>query len=79
MWAPGTLVYIYGIHTWAVLGRTPHDNEKRPKAIAALVIATRETGFGTKGHKWDSLILTHGVVIEVNDVWKKLHMFRTCE
>lgn len=43
-----------------------------------LVISVTKTGFGTKGNKWDALLLTHSGLITVNNAWKTDRQYTWC-
>lgn len=51
-------------------GRRGSLSDPRQKARLGLVISVRQTGYGTKGPKWDALLLTSDRLIELKDVWK---------
>lgn len=74
MWSPGTLLHIKSQRVDDVLERRGvrgiHADNKRRKARLALVIGVNETGYGTKGPKWDALILSCDRLVELKDVWK---------
>jgi len=65
MWAPGTLLQIK---------RSYDDNfrrvDSRQPVNLAIVISVRQTGYGTKGDKWDALIMRSGELMQLKDAWK---------
>ena len=42
----------------------------RYRAKLALIISVRETGYGTKGPKWDALVMSGGTLVEITGAWK---------
>lgn len=73
MWSPGTLLHVRSQRVDAVFEggrRGSIGSDKRRKARLALVISVRQTGYGTKGPKWDALLLSHDRLLELKDVWK---------
>lgn len=79
MWSPGTFLHVKGKHIEDVFDRGDKRSWKRAeqntKTRFGLVISVRETGYGTKGPKWDALILSHGRLIELRDAWQLEDMF----
>jgi hypothetical protein len=73
MWSPGTFLHLRKEYVNSILGFS--RSSTAPRATTALVIAIRETGFGTRGRKWDALLLINGYIFEVEDAWKKEDMF----
>lgn len=74
MWSPGTLLHVRSQRVDDVFERGgsrgfPTGNKRR-KGKLALVISVRQTGYGTKGPKWDALILGMDRLIELKDVWR---------
>lgn len=74
MWSPGTLLHVRSERVDAVFERGGERSfstgNKRRKAKLALVISVSKTGYGTKGDKWDALILGSDRLIHLRDVWK---------
>lgn len=73
MWSPGTLLHIKSQRVDDVVDRggvRGFNVNKRRKAKLALVISVRQTGYGTKGPKWDALLLACGRIVGLKDVWK---------
>lgn len=74
MWSPGTLLHVKSQRVDDVFERGgqrgfPTGNKRR-KAKLALVISVRQTGYGTKGPKWDVLLLGADRLVELRDVWR---------
>lgn len=74
MWSPGTLLHVRSQRVDDVFERGARKaqsvNNRRRKARLALVISVRQTGYGTKGPKWDVLLLASDRLLELKDVWK---------
>lgn len=74
MWSPGTLLHVRSERVDDVFERGGQrsfpSNRKRRKAKLALVISVRQTGYGTKGPKWDVLLLGADRLVELRDVWR---------
>lgn len=59
MWKPGDMLE-YPVYDLQV------DDE-----FPALIIAVRDTGWGTLGQKWDGVLLCRGRIVSVREAWRK--------
>ncbi len=75
MWKPGTLLYTTNATVLRRCCQSADDESWRPRY--ALVLSVRKTGYGTKGNKWDALLLAEGKVFAFDDAWKQADGIRT--
>lgn len=77
MWKPGTLLRVK-------LGRLAESRfagvfVEQAKPQFAIVISVTETGYGTKGIKWNALALADARLITLINAWKREGWFQVCQ
>lgn len=61
MWNPGDMLII----------PVYDDKAGIDDDFVAIVVAVKDTGWGTLGQKWDALILHRERIVTVRDAWRK--------
>jgi hypothetical protein len=75
MWVPGTMLRLRNVQA-RLVGATPTDVDDEgcnvwPTYTYALVVAIKETGYGTRGKKFDALVVADGRVVHWVNAWRE--------
>jgi len=75
MWRPGTLLFTTHSTIVRQCQQPAEDQLWRPRFV--LVIGVNKTGYGTKGDKWDALLLAEGKLFTFHEAWRHADGIRT--